>query len=1756
MAILDSLHAYNLRYFPNLAVPVLKTPVVSGTPGATTYEYQATFTTINGDTTASATASIATGNATCDGTNRILLQVESVPAGVRYINFFRSTTGVFKYIGQCTAAVNALYDEGQAVTSVVPATTNTSGREDWRFIGYRTDRPLQRMELVDQQAMNTEAMAEFGSAYHKNGDIMEGCKPQHIFKVSGFCTATVVATGHATLSTTNRIKLVVDTIPAGVSSIRFYKLSSGTYQYLGWCKATVNEFYDVGQAFSTLPVDVVGGSVPVPDAITATVEGTPGTTSYTYKALFIETTSLLWSFSAGKIYLDGRHIPVPATSLTISGTGTEYAGIVVTTDVVDYTDDVKLRNIDDNIPAEMYNLPGADRIISLVEWSIETTLDTNLLVIAEFNDGAVLETRIPPEYSELYDMIDRRTYDVSGSFTVKNFPLSITDHDTDDTKLYLNIGSGKAYPNGHEVQIDTTQTCVINKARTVKAINGSGTDSFSADGGYVICTNPQNYAVDTLNIKLTVGSGNAHTVTLSGNGQTAAQLVTQIEAVMNAYATDGDLVECTAAGGYLKIQAIDGKTLTISAVATDAYTILGLSTGVNYPIGTRIYEVNDAYVKTVTDMVYRTEVVESVTHNAQTHIDALVSDTVVDIIGAADTAANCHDGKWDYEETSDFVKDGNSISFAGVQGSEPGSGATYYVKYAYNISAEKGIRELVRVTDAKVTKGADYTQDKFTFTDATFIKKVINDEAVVGLSGNSTDVVRILRVTTTPAQSVTYYTDYEFLKNSTALIHEDSEIDWSAAGAPNSGVTGQPIANAVYYVTYEFWNHSTEGDYVSADSYDIYEEIEMAPNETWYLRDCIDFRTEGIWPEVGQSTVFDYEYYLPRRDKVVLYPNSRFAIIEGTPSKYAPIPQDQPMVLSIGVVCVPPYTYDKGDVTILPVDSMRTTQYGIANLEDRIVRLEYWNAINALEKEAAGHPTAVDTKGLFTDALTGFNKMDLTFDKGGITYSAALDRHNKWLLLPATTDEQELIVAVAESNGIREVDNTIMLDYQPEVIQTQPYASITMNCASDFMYENYYGIMLLDPPVDSFIDKTQMPALNVEMDNNWASILAADPEMFNHINWGSWGVSGVSQETLITLYQAAPGVFGLGGYGQIAGTINVTTTETRQGVESSLVPGSRTMDLGNRIVDISIMGRARTTNADGSPFMIKVSITGLMPNIDHACTFGGVPVNLVYDATPVNKHGSAGSNTYKTKSTARTSNDGNLTATFQVPAGVQVGKIAVDVFYYASHDISSAQTIFYTSGFTASSQGTTVGYDVPILRQACVDDTRSVTTITPFNNTFDPLAQSFFVPAELTYVSAVGLYFQTKHATQGITVQIRNMINGYPGPYVYASKTLAPSEVSISANSSVETIFTFSNVLGYQANNEYCFVIMPSGNNTGYELFCEEIGQLDYITGARITTQPASGVMFHAANNTTWEAMSKKDIKYKLYRSNFEENCSIVFDGLTGLEASRFVTAVTEFIYPGTHVIWSYRVALTGDDFEDSWEAYNPNIDVDLEAVYDKVQLRIDVTSLGGNYQIISKVAGIVFMLHDVSANYVGRNSFFSDALEYPNKIAAFMEVYADGSNGEGVTSITPKYSVDDGVTFVEIGAKAGYIPEITTDPFYRYEFETPDEATVTGATNASVIEITSEEHGFKEGAVVDISGVTVNTNANGTFRIKNVTDDTFELTNPTTGVDIAGNGTYGTGGTITLTEFEQMRPLIYFETSNRARTPRVMNPAFICSRI
>ena len=76
--------------------------------------------------------------------------------------------------------------------------------------------------------------------------------------------------------------------------------------------------------------------------------------------------------------------------------------------------------------------------------------------------------------------------------------------------------------------------------------------------------------------------------------------------------------------------------------------------------------------------------------------------------------------------------------------------------------------------------------------------------------------------------------------------------------------------------------------------------------------------------------------------------------------------------------------------------------------------------------------------------------------------------------------------------------------------------------------------------------------------------------------------------------------------------------------------------------------------------------------------------------------------------------------------------------------------------------------------------------------------------------------------------------------------------------------------------------------------------------------------------------------------------------------------------------------------------------------------------------------------------------------------------------------------------------------------------------ATVTAATNATPIVVTSSAHGLTTGTRITISGVAGNTAANGTFVVTRVDANTFSLD------DSVGTGGYTSGGTWNTTGLYQ----------------------------
>ena len=165
----------------------------------------------------------------------------------------------------------------------------------------------------------------------------------------------------------------------------------------------------------------------------------------------------------------------------------------------------------------------------------------------------------------------------------------------------------------------------------------------------------------------------------------------------------------------------------------------------------------------------------------------------------------------------------------------------------------------------------------------------------------------------------------------------------------------------------------------------------------------------------------------------------------------------------------------------------------------------------------------------------------------------------------------------------------------------------------------------------------------------------------------------------------------------------------------------------------------------------------------------------------------------------------------------------------------------------------------------------------------DPVAQTFHVDGAAggIFVSDIQIYFKAKSSTNGVTMEIREVVNGVPGPkivpngVVYKKASLVKvSTTTDGVTSFVPTTFNFRTPVYLKNNTEYCFVPKPENDDEGYDLWISELGENQFGTTNRIDKQPASGMLFTSANDRTWTPHQSKDIMFSIRRCKFKKNTS------------------------------------------------------------------------------------------------------------------------------------------------------------------------------------------------------------------------------------------------------------------------------------------
>jgi hypothetical protein len=194
------------------------------------------------------------------------------------------------------------------------------------------------------------------------------------------------------------------------------------------------------------------------------------------------------SMSEGVFYINGSFIKVPEQTLVLEkyfNNPTYKVGLSAEEKIINSGDDATL--LDNSQGSSNFAAPGADRLkISLLlsKKSLTSVDDADFYEILRVNKGVKEQNIQVPIYSVLENTFARRTFDESGSYTVRSFNIQLKDDPDDDTKFIVRLDPGKAFIEGYEFETLVSQDIKLDKAR--ETVNVSGFDRLMQYGNYVV----------------------------------------------------------------------------------------------------------------------------------------------------------------------------------------------------------------------------------------------------------------------------------------------------------------------------------------------------------------------------------------------------------------------------------------------------------------------------------------------------------------------------------------------------------------------------------------------------------------------------------------------------------------------------------------------------------------------------------------------------------------------------------------------------------------------------------------------------------------------------------------------------------------------------------------------------------------------------------------------------------------------------------------------------------------------------------------------------------------------------------------------------------------------------------------------------------------------------------------------------------------------------------------------------------------------
>ena len=240
----------------------------------------------------------------------------------------------------------------------------------------------------------------------------------------------------------------------------------------------------------------------------------------------------------------------------------------------------------------------------------------------------------------------------------------------------------------------------------------------------------------------------------------------------------------------------------------------------------------------------------------------------------------------------------------------------------------------------------------------------------------------------------------------------------------------------------------------------------------------------------NENSIVNYEFYLPRIDKIFLSKFGEFVYQKGASSLSPKEPEDIDDAMDLATISLPPYLYNPQDAVIDLVDNRRYTMRDIGDIDQRVANLEETTTLSLLEVNAESLQIQDEEgrnrfkTGFFVDPFNNYDFINLDLsaiqinpERGLLTPFRIRDTLASELK-PATGVNLDTLdygsnFELFDSN-VRKTGNVVTLNYEEVEWITQVYATETCN-VNPYELPVFIGDVDLNPGEDSWTRSVQLP---------------------------------------------------------------------------------------------------------------------------------------------------------------------------------------------------------------------------------------------------------------------------------------------------------------------------------------------------------------------------------------------------------------------------------------------------------------------------------------------------------------------------------------------------------------------------------------------------------------------------------------------------------------------------------------------------------